>query len=59
MRHVAGNQTDARIKAENAYKNAQRAGVKGHDLEILKAAYEAAKAVEQSAIKSAGHRGLF
>lgn len=51
---MAGNQTDARIKAENAYKNAQKSGITGRDLDVLKAAYEARLAEEKSAIAKGG-----
>lgn len=57
--YVAGNQTDERIRKQNDYEAAKKANIKGNDLAKLEAAYKAAKAVEESAIKSAGNRGLF
>lgn len=45
---MAGNASDERRAAENRYKDAERAGVKGNDLAVLKAAYDAKKASEES-----------
>lgn len=44
-----GNEGEARQRAVEAVKNAEKAGVKGKDLDALKAARDAAAARENSA----------
>jgi hypothetical protein len=51
-----GNQGDARQKAHEQLKAAERAGVKGKDLDTLKAQYNAAVARENSAKGTPGQR---
>ena len=51
-----GNQGDARQKAHEQLKEAERAGVKGKDLDTLKAQYNAAVARENSAKGTPGQR---
>ncbi len=45
---MAGNASSARRQAENEYRTAKAAGVKGRDLDTLYAAYAAAQARENS-----------
>ena len=51
-----GNQGDARQKAHEQLKEAEKAGVEGKDLDTLKAQYNAAEARENSAKGTPGQR---
>lgn len=59
MIYVAGNQTTARINAQNAFELAKKSGKKDANYDTLKIALEAAKLKEEEAKKAAGKRGLF
>lgn len=55
VRPVAGNQSDARKRAEQAWNNAKNnPSVSQRDKDALKAAYDAAKAREEEAIQKGG-----
>ncbi len=49
MKPLAGNQTDARKRAQQNYKSAAKSGASKQDLDVLFAAYAAAQAKENSA----------
>ena len=51
-----GNQGDARQKAHEQLKEAEKAGVEGKDLDTLRAEYNAAEARENSAKGTPGQR---
>lgn len=51
-----GNEGEARQRAVDALRQAERAGVKGKDLEDLRAAAKAAEARENSAKGTPGQR---
>ena len=51
-----GNQGDARQKAHEQLKEAEKAGTKGKDLDALKVQFNAAEARENSAKGTPGQR---
>lgn len=51
-----GNQGDERQKAHEKLKEAEKTGVKGKDLDTLRAQYNAAEARENSAKGTPGQR---
>ncbi|MBC7764396.1 hypothetical protein H7Y29_01650 [Microbacteriaceae bacterium] len=51
-----GNEGEARQRAHDAFKSAERAGVKGKDLKTLQAQLDAATARENSAKGTPGQK---
>lgn len=57
---MAGNQTDARIRAENKLKAAKASGADKKTIDILQAEFDAARAIELRATgKNEQARSLF